>query len=51
MAGREGLIYSEAWRWMDEAGITRRKKRQDLMHCLRVMEGEALMVWAERRDR
>ncbi len=48
MSGRESLIYAEAWKWMDEHGITRRKRRKDLMSCLRVMEIEALRVWGER---
>lgn len=49
MGGREGLIYSEAYGWMDERGIRKRKKRQDLMWALRVMEMTALKVWAEAR--
>lgn len=47
LSGRTGLIYSEAWKWMTEQGITKRKQRQDVMWCLQVMEGEALRVWAE----
>jgi hypothetical protein len=50
MGGRIGLVYQEAWKWMDEQGITRRKKRMDLMECLQVMEAEALKVWCEKRQ-
>lgn len=50
MGGREGLIYSEAWKWMDEAGIRKPKKRMGLMRCLQTMENEALSAWAEKRE-
>lgn len=49
MSGRESLIYSEAWKWMDEQGITKRKKRRDLMRCLQIMEAEALKTWSAQR--
>lgn len=49
MGGREGLIYSEAYAWMSENGITRRKKRQDTMWALRAMENEALRIFDEQR--
>ena len=49
MGGREGMIYSEIWKWMDEQRIIKRKRRQDLMRCLRVMEAEALRVWSARQ--
>lgn len=49
MGGREGLIYGEAYKWMDEHGIRKQKKRQDLMWAVQVMEFEALRVWAEAR--
>lgn len=49
MNGREGLIYSEVYGYMDEIGITRRRKRKDLLWALRVMEGEVLNVLAENR--
>lgn len=49
MAGREGLIYSAAFGLMDEMGIRNQAKRKDLLWCLRVMEIEAMEVWAERR--
>lgn len=50
MGGRSGMIYSEVYKWMDEQGITKRKKRQDTMWAVQVMEGEALKVWAEKRE-
>lgn len=50
MAGREGLIYGEAYKWMDEHGIIRPKKRRALMKGLRVMEAESLRAWGERRS-
>lgn len=50
MGGRTGLMYSAAYQWMDEQGIKKRSKRQDLMQCLRVMEIEALNVWSEKKD-
>lgn len=46
MGGREGMIYSEVYRWMDEHGITKRKARIDLMWAIQVMEAEALKIWA-----
>ena len=36
--------------YMDEPGITRRKKRLDLMWALRIMETEALRIWDQERQ-
>ena len=47
MGGREGLIYAEVRGWMDERGLTRKKKRQDLMWRVQVLEMAALNAWAE----
>lgn len=49
MGGREGLIYSEVFRLMDEVGLRGKRKRMDVFRALQVMEGEALSIWAEKR--
>lgn len=51
MGGRSGLIYSEVYGYMNEMGITRRRKRKDLMWALQVMESEALNVWSQTKGR
>lgn len=51
MGGRSGLIYHEVYGYMDEIGLAKRKHRLDLMHALRIMEGEALKIWGEQQDK
>ena len=51
MGGREGLIYSEVYLWMNEQQITDPEDRQDLMWAIRVMEYESLDIWAKQRSK
>lgn len=50
MGGRSGLMYSEAWRWMDETGLTEREARLDVMQAAQVMERELLRIWRKQSE-
>lgn len=49
MNGREGLIYSEAYLWMNEESITNPEDRKDLMWAIRIMEHEVIDVLSTRK--
>lgn len=48
MNGATGLDYAALPAVLDLCGV-RKKKRPDVFWALRVMEGEALRLWAEQR--
>lgn len=48
MNGATGLDYAALPAVMDLCGV-RKKKRGDVFSAVRVMESEALSIWAERR--
>jgi hypothetical protein len=49
--GREGIIYAEAYCRMTELGITRKKRRLEIIEDIQVMESEALHLFAEARKK
>lgn len=51
MGGRDSLIYGEFWKLLDEQGIRKKRKRQELFEAVRVMERETLKAWAEQREK
>lgn len=50
MNGATGLDYTALPAVMDLCGI-RKKQREDVFSALRLMESEALSIWAERRQK
>lgn len=51
MSGRTGMVYSEAYKRMDELYIRGAENRLNLMNDLRVMEAETLAAMAEKRGK
>lgn len=50
MGGLDGLVYSEAYRRLDELGIRKRRTRLRLIDDLRIMETAVLNEIARRRE-